>query len=87
MELYKLIVDNVIHCSTEKVTAEVLCAEDKQNNFHLFSENMRGKQDTSYRKSLDKILFALCHFTQNRRFSQVRFSGRLTSVENSLSSS
>lgn len=87
MELYQLILDNVIQWSEEKVTAEVFCAEDKQNNFHLFSENMREKQDTSYRGSLDKILFALFHFVQNRHFSQIRFSERITSVENSLSSS
>jgi len=44
---------------------------------------MRGKQDTFNKGILDKILLALFHFLQNRHFSQVRFSERLTSVENS----
>lgn len=44
---------------------------------------MRGKQDIFYRGILDKILFVLFHLIENRHFRHVRFSERLTSVENS----
>lgn len=46
-------------------------------------ENLRGKHNLFYKRILDKALFALFHFTQNRHYDKIRFSERITSVERS----